>query len=112
MDDVQDDLMNDVRLIKLIFPSSLLRKFFSQISVRRRRVRESLTAESAYLAAEWVAKLTENGRSQLSACGVDMKTHENWRSQLFGRGVDFAESIFLLARLAESIFRDVMNLKF
>ena len=39
-----------------------------------------------------------------------MKTHENWRSQLFGRGVDFAESIFLLARLAESIFRDVMNL--
>ena len=34
------------------------------------------------------------------------------RSQLFGRGVDFAESIFSLARLAESIFRDVMNLKF
>ena len=40
------------------------------------------------------------------------KPSENWRSQLFGRGVDFAESIFLLARLAESIFKDVIALKF
>ena len=48
-----------------------------------------------HLAAESISKFTQN-----------------WRSQLFGRGVDFAESIFVLARLAESIFRDVMNLKF
>ena len=34
------------------------------------------------------------------------------RSQLSSHGVDFAESIFLLARLAESIFRDVSALKF
>ena len=36
----------------------------------------------------------------------------NWRSQLFVRGVDFRGVAFILARLAESFFRDVMTLNF
>ena len=37
---------------------------------------------------------------------------KKWRSQFHDRGVDIAESISDLARLAESIFRDVLVLKF
>ena len=37
---------------------------------------------------------------------------KKWRSQFHDRGVDIAESISDLAWLAESIFRDVLALKF
>ena len=43
-------------------------------------------------------------------CGVMSKLAGNWRSQLFVRGVDFRGVAFILARLAESFFRDVMTL--
>ena len=47
-----------------------------------------------------------NGVKYLAAESISTPT-QNWRSQLSCRGVDFTESIFLLARPAESIFRDV-----
>ena len=51
-------------------------------------------------------------RSVILQSSLRYITMNNAWSQLFGRGVDFAESIFLLARLAESIFREFSALKF
>ena len=57
----------------------------------------SLGAESASLAVELSTKPTENGRSQLSGCGIDLKNHAKlaesiiWSRSRF-RGVDFFAS--------------------
>ena len=67
----------------------------------------SLGAEFAPLAAGRVTEPTDHIGVNSLAAESNSKTTQITRSQLFGRGVDFAESIFLLARPAESIFRDV-----
>ena len=72
----------------------------------------SLGADSASLMIELSTKPRRMGGVNYLAEESMSKITQNSRSQLSGRGVDFAESMFLLAKLAESIFRDVMNLKF
>ena len=66
MDDVQDDLVNDVRLIKLIIPSSLLRKFFPKL----------VFAED------------ECVKSHCGVCvfggGVGRQTHRKWAESIIG----------------------------
>ena len=71
----------------------------------------SLGAESAPLAAGRVTEPTDHIGVNSLVAESNSKSTRITRSQLFGRGVDFAESIFLLARPAESIFRDVKREK-
>ena len=71
----------------------------------------SLGAEFAPLAAGRVTEPTDHIGVNSLVAESNSKSTRITRSQSFGRGVDFAESIFLLARPAESIFRDVKREK-
>ena len=105
-----------------IFPSALLLFLWLQPYCESRSpnlvfgqtVVGRLGAESAPLAAGRVTEPTDHIGVNSLAAESNSKSTQNWRSQLLGRGFDIAESIFLPARLAESIFRDVivMNLSF
>ena len=95
----------------LLFPHPC-NESFSKTGVRRRRLWE--------LSVQSLRRWRRVGYRTHAECAESIiwlrsryqNPKQKWRSQLPGRGVDFAESIFSLARLAESIFKDVMNLKF
>ena len=105
------NVIDDQSLRNPVVSSSPLRKFCRILALEG----EGGERSQCIICVDGVAAGTipmEDGRSRLSGRGVDIKTYEYWRSRLCGGGVDIAESIFVLARLAESILWDSMNLKF